>query len=75
MNRFQAVIAPAVFFLLSSPLLEAQAPGPPPDSVSIRALDRVVTAQGETIECLILEENPVVGTDLKVKIRTVTTVL
>ena len=69
------IIAPAVFFLLSSTLLEAQAPGPPSDSVSIRSLDRIVTAQGETIECLILDEAPAVGVDLKVKIRTVTTVI
>ena len=57
-----------------SPLV-AQAPGPPSESVSIHALDRIISPSGEVRECLILDPNPTLGTDLKVRIRTVTTVV
>ena len=73
MRRIQALLTTALFF--STALLLAQAPGPPSDSVSIRAFDRIVTPSGEVKECLIADENPTLGRDLNVKIRTVTTVL
>ena len=75
MKRVQTLLAAALFSLLPCALVDAQAPGPPSDIISIRPLDQVVTAGGETIECKILEPNPVLGKDLKVKIRTVTTLL
>ena len=75
MKRLPTLLAAAFFSLLPFASVDAQAPGPPSDIISIRPLDRVVTAGGETIECKILEANPVLGKDLKVKIRTVTTLL
>lgn len=75
MKRVQTLLAAALFSLLPCALVDAQAPGPPSDIITIRPLDQVVTAGGETIECKILEPNPVLGKDLKVKIRTVTTLL
>ena len=55
--------------------LDAQVPGPPLDSITIRPNDRIVNSAGETIECKILDPNPTLGKDLKVKISTVTTIL
>ena len=65
----------AVLAFCTAPLLVAQAPGPPSETVSIRAFDRIVTPSGEVRECLIADPNPALGRDLTVKIRTVTTVL
>ena len=75
MKRLPTVLVAALFSLLPFASVDAQAPGPPSDIISIRPLDRVVIAGGETIECKILDANPVLGKDLKVKIRTVTTLL
>ena len=75
MKRLPTLLAAALLSLLPCTLVDAQAPGPPSDIISIRPLDRVVTAGGETIECRILDANPALGKDLKVKIRTVTTLL
>lgn len=75
MNRSRTLLMLAFFFFLSCFRLDAQAPGPPSDSVSIRPFDQVISDQGEAIDCLILDEAPALGRDLKVKIRTVTTVL
>ena len=75
MGRLQMISAVALFSLLSCAWLDAQVPGPPLDSITIRPNDRVVNSAGETIECKILDPNPTLGKDLKVKIRTVTTIL
>ena len=73
-TRIRALVF-AVLAFCTSPLLVAQAPGPPSDTVSIRAFDRIVTPSGEVMECLIADPDPALGRDLTVKIRTVTTVL
>ena len=75
MKRLPTFLTAALLSFLPCTLVDAQAPGPPSDIISIRPLDRVVTAGGETIECRILDANPALGKDLKVKIRTVTTLL
>ena len=75
MRILQALVSVVLFFSSSGTLLVAQAPGPPSDTVSIRAYDRIVTPSGEVKECLIADPNPTLGRDLTVKIRTVTTVL
>lgn len=75
MKKLRSLVFSVLLSSCGASLLVAQAPGPPADSVSIRALDRIVTPTGEVKECLIVDPDPTLGKDLNVKIRTVTTVL
>ncbi len=66
-----ALVALAV--VVASPLALADGAVPPDDLIAIRAFDRLIKANGEEVDCLVLSSDPDTAERIDVKIKTVRT--